>query len=224
MAAPTVTISVTFSRTQVIVTDTTGAYNVTTNPGGYGTPNNAFADYAHYVILRKKGVGDTADAVMTLDTYNPISATSFTATRTLDGWYEATKLNITIWSAGTYASGTVRYHSGVVYVSNTSTSQTPGAGAEWTVVSDLTTIEDNATLIATIEGRVTVYNADTYWSKQIAANSKEGKCGVCQDDRQKDRLDRIYFHIQAALVADQLGNNTDGEWNVQALILLGAKL
>lgn len=224
MAAPTVSIAITFSRTQVIVTDDTGAYNVTTNPGGYGTPNNAFSDYAHYCILRKKGVGDTADAVMTLDAYTPTSATEFTATRTLDGWYEATKLTITKWTAGTYPADTVRYNGGSVYIANTSTSGTPGVSSDWDAVTDLTEIEDNDTLIATIDGRVTVYNADTYWSKQIAANSKQGNCGICSDDRQKDRLDRIYFHIQAALVADQLGDNENGEWSVQALILLGAKL
>ncbi len=94
----------------------------------------------------------------------------------------------------------------------------------WTnVTTDLTQVESNPTLIATVEGRVTGYNADVYWSKQIAANSQKGLCGICSDSRQKDRLDKIYFHIQALLVADQLGSNESGEWNALALQTLGAK-
>lgn len=219
----TVKAALSFSKTQVIFTDTTGNYNATTNPGGYGAPNALFTDYAHYAIIRKKNVNGVADVVMSLLTYDPLTATEFKATRTLDGWYEAKKLNILKWLAGTYPLDTVRYYNGVVYKANTSTSETPGAGAQWTVVTDLTTIESNSTVTVTIDGRVTVFNADLYWSKQIAANSQKGLCGVCEDDRKKKRLDDIFFHIQAGLIADQTGDNTNGEWNVLALIQLGAK-
>ena len=222
--ALSVVITVTFSGTQVIVTDTTGAYNVSSNPGGYGAPNAAFSDYAHYVILRKKNVNLVADVVLVLDAYNPLSSTVFTYERSLDGWYEATKLNILKWTAGSYVLNDVRYYNGTIYKANTATSSTPGADGTWTVVTDLTTIESNATLIATVLGRSTAYNADTYWSKQIALLSQKGQCGICDNDKHKNRLDKIYFHIQAELVADQFGNNEDAEWNVQALILLGADL
>lgn len=220
--ALSVVIAVTFSKTQVIVTDITGSYDALTNLGGYGAPNDAFADFAHYVILRKKNVNSVPDQVLVLDASNPLSSTVFTYTRTIDGWYEAKKLNIRIWSAGTYAAGTVRYYSGAVYISNASTSGVPGVTG-WNLVTDLTTVEGNATLIATVDGRVTAYNADTYRSKQIALNSQKGLCGICADDRQKGRLDKIWFHLQAVLVADQLGDNTNGEWNVLALQLLGAQ-
>jgi Ca2+-binding RTX toxin-like protein len=227
MAAPVVVMELTFGRASgtgfVTAEDVTGAYHVTDNPTGYGAPNDAFADFAHYVIIRHKNVNSVADEVLTLNLYNPLSATEFTATRTTDGHYEVTKLNIYIWSAGTYAADTVRYYAGSVYLSNTSTSQTPGAGAQWDVVTDLTEIEDNNTLIDTITGRVTVYDADVYWSKQIALNSQRGKCGICEDDRKKKKMDDILQYIQNALTADQLGYNTDGEWAVLALRLLGAK-
>ncbi len=221
--ALTVKAELSFSKTQVILTDTTGNYDATTNPGGYGAPNALFTDYAHYAIIRKKNVNSVADVVMALDAYDEEVATEFKATRTLDGWYEGKKLNILKWTAGTYPLDTVRWYNQVVYKANISTSQTPGAGADWTVVSDLTTIESNSTVTVTIDGRVTVYNADLYWSKQMAANSQKGLCGVCEDDRKKKRLDDILFHIQCALVGDQTGNNSNGEWNVLALIQLGAK-
>lgn len=217
-----VVITETFSSTQVIVTDATGDYNVLTNPGGYGAPNAAFNSYAHYVILRKKNVNSVADVVLTLDSYNPLSSVTFTYPRTLDGWYEASKLNIPIWSAGSYVSGTVKYYSGTVYKSNTTTSSTPGADGTWVAVTDLTTIEGNSTIITTIIGRSTAFNADTYWSKQIAANSQKGYCATPVDDKQRDRLQRIEDLIQAELVADQFGDNESAEWQVQGLILLGA--
>lgn len=222
MATPSVKIAISFSATQVIVDDTTGNYSVS-NTGGYGAPNDLFSDFAHYLILRKKNVNQVADVVMTLDSYNPLSSTQFTATRTIDGWYEAKKLNIRKWTAGSYVLNDVRYYNGAVYKATTATSGTPGVSLDWQVVTDLTTIESNATVVTSVDGRVTNYNADVYWSRQIAVNSQKGHCGICADDRQKSRLDKIEFHLQASLVADQIGDNESGEWNVLALQALGAK-
>lgn len=231
--ALTVVADLTFSADKVILTDNTGDYNVTTNPTGYGTPNAAFADYAHYAIIRKKNVNSVADEVLTLDAYNPITDTVFEADRETDGWYEGVKLNIPIWDAGdTYTGGSlttggVVYYSGSVYycVTTTSAGESPGTHpAKWTAVSDLTTIEDNPTIVVTIDGRTTAYDADVYWSQQIATLSQQGQCGVpFEDNKLKDRLDKIYRYIQNVLVADQLGNNTDGEWCVLQLRALGAK-
>jgi len=215
-------ITVTFSNTEVIVTDVTGDYNVSTNPGGYGAPNPAFNTLAHYVVLKKKGVGDTQDATLVLDTYNPLVSTSFTYQRTIDGWYEATKLTIPIWSAGSYANGIVKYYNGTVYKANQTTSSTPGADATWDAVTDLTTIFGNTSIYTTILGRSTAFNADTYWSKQIAANSIKGLCATSIDDKQRKRLQDIKDLIQGELVADQYGDNENAEWCVQGLILLGA--
>lgn len=229
--ALTVTADLSFSADEVILTDDTGAYNVSTNPTGYGTPNAEFTDYAHYAIIRKKNVNNVADEVLTLNAYNPITDTEFTADRDRDGWYEGVKLNIPIWdtgfvaTGGTAATGSVVYHSGVVYYCNTSnTNESPTASpAKWTAVSDLTTIEDNPTLIATIVDRVTAFDADVYWSQQIAELSQQGLTWRQEDNKLKARLDLIYQQIQVVLVADQLGNNTDGEWAVLRLRNLGAK-
>jgi hypothetical protein len=218
-----VTAGFVFSADTVVFQDTTGAYNAVTNPTGYGAPNAAFADYAHYAILRKKNVNDVDDEVMTLASYSPITDYVYSADRSVDGWYEGILLLITPWTAATYPVDTVRYYAGSVYISNQSTSQVPGAGAQWDVVSDLTTIEDNSTVYAVREGRVTAFNADVYWSRQIARNSQRGHCGICEDDRTKERLDRIYTTIQQAVVADSLGDNTEGEWCVLKLQLLAAK-
>ena len=216
--ALTIVTELVFGADTVTMNDITG----TTDATAYGVGGNAaFSDYAHYAIIRKKNVNSVADEDLTLETYNELTDTEFIAPRTVDGWHEATKLNILKWTAGTYAANIVKYYNGVIYKANTSTSNTP-PHADWDIVTDLTTLEDNASVIVTVEGRVTPYNGDVYWSKQIALLSQQGMCGICEDDRLKARLDKIYRHIQSVLVADQLGNNTDGEWNALALINLGA--
>lgn len=219
--ALTVVVEMVFGEDTVQMNDITGDYHAVDNPTGYGAPNAAFTDYAHYAIIRKKNVNDVADEVLTVDTYNEISETEFSAPRTVDGWYEAVKLNILVWTAGTYAADIVKYYNGVIYKANTSTSNTP-PHADWDIITDLTDIEDNNSITATIEGRVTAYNADVYWSIKIAENSQAGHCGLCEDDKLKARLDTIYRYIQSVLVADQLGDNTSGEWSALRLIALGA--
>lgn len=52
MAAPTLVLKYVRSADtySIVVTDLTGAYNVTTNPGGYGTPNTAVGSYTNFNI------------------------------------------------------------------------------------------------------------------------------------------------------------------------------
>lgn len=222
--------TLTFSATKVILTNTTGDYDVSDNPGGYGSPNAEFTDYAHYAIIRKKNVNGVADSVLTLDSYNPVSAVSFSADRSVDGWHEGKLLEIEVWDIGTaYTGGTALTGSvveddGVVYYcEQNNTGNKPSLNpSDWEPVTDLTTIEENPFVLTKFVGRVTPYNADVYWSTKMAENSQAGRCGICADSREKERLDKIYFHIQAVLVADQLGSNTDGEFNVLALLALGA--
>ena len=226
-----VTSTLTFSATQAIVTDTTGNYNVTSNPTGYGAPNAAFSDFAHYVVLRKKNVNSVADVVMTMQVTNPLSDTVFPATRSVDGWYESNKINIYKWligtayTGGTSLTGSIVYDDGILYYCTSSnTGFKPSLNpAKWTAFTDLTTIEGNGSIISTIVGHVTAYNADVYWSKQIALLSEKGECGITEDDKLMARLDTIYRNIQCVLTADQLGNNTDGEWAALRLQNLGAK-
>lgn len=226
-----VSATLTFSATQAIVTDVTGNYNAISNPNGYGAPNAAFTDFAHYVILRKKNVNSVADVVMSLQLTNPLSDTVFPATRAVDGWYEANKINISKWligtayTGGTPLTGSIVWDDNILYyctVSNTGSKPSLNP-SKWTAFTDLTTIEGNGSIISTIVGHVTAYNADVYWSKQQAALSQKGECGIPMDDKLKVRLDTIYRNIQMVLTADQLGNNTDGEWAALRLQNLGAK-
>lgn len=219
-----------FSATQVTLVNDTGDYSVS-NPGGYGAPNAEFTDYKHYGLIRKKNVNNVDDEVLSLDSSDPDTAVEFSATRSEDGWYEGKTLDILPWSSltsytgGTAETGSVVSYLGVVYYcilsnSNSAPNVNP---TKWTAVTDYTTIEDNVSVAVTTVGRVTAYDADKYWSGKIALNSQSGLCGLDPDDRQTARLNKIYFHIQAVLVADQLGENTSGAWNVITLRTLGAK-
>jgi len=104
------------------MTNVTGDYHAVDNPTGYGTPNAAFAEYAHYAIIRKKNVNEVADEDLVVEAYDETTETEFVAPRTVDGWYQGVELSIPVWTAGTYASGTVKYYNGVIYQANTSTS------------------------------------------------------------------------------------------------------
>lgn len=223
--------TLTFSADEVVLDNTTGTYNVDTKPGGYGAPNAVFADFAHYAIIRKKNVNDVDDEVLSITTYNPITATEFSAARDPDGWYEGITLDIDIWNSGilytggSLTTGSAVYYSGTVYVCTSgATNHRPDLyPGEWATITDLTTIEENTTLYATTVGQATAYDADTYWSQQIAERSRRGQCGECLDDKANARLDTIQRYIVNVNTANALSNYQDGEWNVLRLRALGAK-
>lgn len=213
-----------YSATKVFLVDNTGTYDVLTNPTGYGGPNPAFAAYAHYALLTKKNVNMVADAVLALDAYDPLTAVKFSASRSVDGWYEGTLLNILIWTAATYPLNTVRYQNGVIYkVTNVAGTSAAPPSADWAVVTDLTTILANATVIVTVKESDTAFSADAYWSQKIADLTQQGNLAIPDDERDKKRLDDIERTIKQVLAADQLGNNAAGEWCVLRLQKLGAR-
>ena len=62
---PTLTFCLSNSCTELSVSETTGVYNVTTNPGGYGTPNPATGDVSSYVLV----ITDPDDVEYTIDLF-----------------------------------------------------------------------------------------------------------------------------------------------------------
>lgn len=82
-----------FSQSQdaslVYVTDITGDYNASTNPGGYGAPNTARNALANYIILEYKA--STGDESLTVEAYDPEDVEQWTATwNENDGHFTAT--------------------------------------------------------------------------------------------------------------------------------------
>lgn len=132
----------------------------------YGGSNPDRNELALYAYLYKRDAQNN-DTQITLNNDNPttVAAWSFTLPAA-DGVFVAIIFGFYIWSAGTYPSGTCRYHSGAYYKSNTSTSSTPGTDGTWDVISDI---------LAECTGNATVEQTQTYnWS---AARSSSGPIG-----------------------------------------------
>jgi hypothetical protein len=90
MAAPTYNFEVSENQggTILYLDDNTGAYEVTENPGGYGSPNTARADLALIVIAKYKA--SDGSVTITADTYDPEGVTQWVYDNDLqgDGHYE----------------------------------------------------------------------------------------------------------------------------------------
>lgn len=224
--------TLTFTADQVVLTNTTGDYHVSNNPGGYGTPNPAFSDKSHYAIIRKKNVNEVDDDDLTLDSYDFGTAEEFTTDRDRDGWFQGVLLDIAIWDSGTNytgggpsTTGSVVEDGGVVYyctVSNIN-NQPSLNPSKWATVSDLATIEENSTIVSVVVNQSTAYDADVYWGQQVADRAQRGEDPDNADNKLNVRLDKIERYITNVNVCNELGNHTDAEWNVLRLRALGAK-
>jgi hypothetical protein len=73
--------------TEMLLSDSTGSYEVSDNPGGYGTPNPERGDIALILVANNKRQDD-GDVECTVQSYNPVSADEFTVELNKDGWYQ----------------------------------------------------------------------------------------------------------------------------------------
>lgn len=72
--------------TIIYITDTTGTYDVSSNPGGYNTPNENRTDLALIMLATYKG--SEADVDLTIDSYDPEDVTEWQVTDSpADGWH-----------------------------------------------------------------------------------------------------------------------------------------
>ena len=92
---------------------------------------------ALYTYLYKRDVNSVDDPIM-ISNVDPTNVTywEFTLDES-DGWYVAIVFGFPIWSAGTYALNKCVYHSGVYYKANQSTTEEPGTGSQWAVITDV---------------------------------------------------------------------------------------
>lgn len=152
------------------LTDSTGVYNVSTNPGGYGNPpaNPNRAALALY-LYGYKYVKDSSDTAITINnTADPISVTQWQIPMTADGYSYFTLLAIqdlvTVTGAGNTVIGNLYYYSGAYYkaltVNNSNPSVTPTG---FQLVTDLT----DPTILAIANVTYTTLDVVTnYFGKQ----------------------------------------------------------
>lgn len=74
------------------LTDDTGDYDINTNPGGYGAPNEARVDFALMIIVYYKEyhAGDISNVKITPDTHDPTNVVTFSIPTVKDGHYFST--------------------------------------------------------------------------------------------------------------------------------------
>lgn len=119
---------------------------VFTDSTTYGAPNPDRNDGAVYFTGEKINYDSSVDADITIASYTPSSATSFTATIVKDGWHRFKFIWIPTYDAGTtYLLYDAVDSSGVVYraLQNSFSGQAPPNASYWEVITAPTDLVDN---------------------------------------------------------------------------------
>lgn len=82
------------------LTDATGLYNVSDNPGGYGTPNPNKNQVATILLANNKRQ-DEGDVLLTVQPYNPIVDYNYIVNIYKDGWYQIKSFGLRLYSTNT---------------------------------------------------------------------------------------------------------------------------
>lgn len=154
----------------VTIADQTGNYDVTTNPSGYGAPNETRANlYIKLFVTLKTSAGDIN---ITVPAYNENTASSWTVTISQDGWYEIFAFACRAWSnATTYSLGHIVYDAGTdkFYKSlqDTNLNHSVGDGAWW----------KEATIVQEFADAINAAQPNTYSSTDnVAELCNSGLC------------------------------------------------
>lgn len=137
----------------------------------YGGGNPARNALALYLYLYKRDA-QSNDTQISVDNSNPLTVTQWSFTLpSPDGIFVAVIFGFDIWQAGTYSNLDCVYYNGAYYRANTATSQTPGSGGNWTLITDI---------LATCSGNATVEQSQTY--NFSAARAEAGQLGDAMAD------------------------------------------
>lgn len=132
------------------ITDKTGEYDVTSNPGGYGTPNPDLADSCWFALVKQlTSTGNTLIAGYTRFVYDPAAAntkeTSIDVPFPIDGTFTicSGRLPVTTDGANLVEGGVIPansyvYYNGVIYQKT---------GGILVAVADLSTLIDNVDIL-----------------------------------------------------------------------------
>lgn len=185
----------------------------------YGGANPARADVAVYLTSEKIKADTTVDYEVTIDSYNPESATTFTFDIETDGWYKAKYVIIPDYDNGTaYVQYDAVYSGGVVYRALAGTTgNAPPNASFWEVISTPTSLIDNdggATESANIAFQIKqdiIYPFSKTCYGDKTAEAALDCCSTC--DRTEKVLDYEYIGVlvDGMDVANQRGLYSKGE-------------
>lgn len=171
--------------TKAYVSDSTGDYDATNNPGGYGAPNPVRSDVAWINVVQYMGLDETENIV--IEAYNPLSAAQITIPITKDGHIQVNGFLIPVIVGGE-ADGSYGYDTAdskvKLLISGT-----------WVEVTDLTTLLTASGL-----------TSDVIHIPVLIASSRK------LNDINKERFDAIISgeYDEGRLANDRLYNNMKG--------------
>jgi hypothetical protein len=218
--------------------ESTGIYDVGTNPGGYGTPNIESADAAQYVFAFKKNVSTGDDNYTSLvnntTPENGVITKSWTldiseaGSNTGDGWYEFNLLVCPIYNGATAytVNEIVSYGSALYICIQNGTGQTPDSSPTyWSLVNlndtvaNLEAILDNQSTYSIwtgYESDIMLENTEIYYSGKIAYAANN--CTPCADFSDEiGEIEYLEFYLRSAYANESKENWTAAEKNVEIL-------
>ncbi len=189
----------------LVVSDATGNYNVSTNPGGYGAPNPARSSlYINLIVNVVTSAGRQnvpIPAVTSSAYYNTVS--SWTMTVSQDGWYELYMFATAAYSGGTtYQLNYIAYDpvSNAFYQSqsNSNTGQSLSNATYWLQITDITKFA-----LATQSGDPNSYDTTTNYielcrSIKCEATALSNASSDCCAADQLQQYEKIRMKIEGA--------------------------
>lgn len=92
--------SINTEGTELNLTDDTGLYNASDNPGGYGTPNPNKNEIG-IILLANNKRQDEGDVLCIVQPYNPTVDYNYVVNLYKDGWYQIKSFGLRLYSVNT---------------------------------------------------------------------------------------------------------------------------
>jgi hypothetical protein len=223
---------------QIAMQESTGVYNASTNPGGYGAPNAELVDSAQYCFAFKKNVSTTdANHTNLLSNTTPedgvgtktwtLNITS-TGSNTDDGWYKFYLLVCPIYSAATaYTVNQMVSSANILYKCiQAGTGQTPASSPTyWTAVNMADTVanleailDDQSTysIWTGYENDIMIENTEIFYANKVAEAC--AACSPCNDLADEiGEIEYLEFYMRCAYTNESKENWTAAEKNIEIL-------
>lgn len=206
----------------MVVTEITGDYNVTTNPTGFGAPNETRANlYLKLLVHLRKSTGREVIAVPAYNE-NTASSWSIDVSNSEDGWLELYLFGCKAWGSGvTYQLNYVAYDASTdkYYRSlqNSNTNHLVSDTAWWSEATDI----DHFTAARTAS------QPDTYSvTENVVELCRSRKCEAqmlikagcnCCDECALKEYEKVRMKIEAAAIHEALENFTEAQIIVENL-------
>ncbi len=213
--------SITSDCITLAFSDTTGNYDVSTNPTGYGTPNATRASLYMMVLVNLRSNGGSDRQPIIVPTYNFNTAATWTVTLSQDGWYEIYSFSTVIYAGGTtYQLGYITYDlaSNAFYksIQNNNIGHAVSDPAWWVATVDINDFINAISLVQPNTYTATLNDVELCRSVKCKAMAlfqaaEEDDCSTPDNDCVLQTYEKIRLRVESALVAAAEFNYADSE-------------